>query len=143
MSKGRIAVAVEHDYDAPPEAVWRVITDHARWSEWSGLRNSHLVREGHPDPNGVGCIRGFVAGTREEVLSFDPPKCTTYTLTRSVMPMKNHIGEIRLEPRGEGTRVLWRCWFDPSIPGLGGLLRGVITKMFRNALSGLEARGFD
>lgn len=153
MTKGRIAVEVDHYYDAAPQDVWRVYTDHARWSEWAGTPNSHIVREGggggegaskgEGDPNGVGCVRGFAGGTHEEILSFDPPKHMTYTVTQGIMPMKNHFGEVWLDAEGAGTRLRWQCHFDSKIPGLGGLLRIMITRVFRKALEGLEARGFD
>jgi hypothetical protein len=44
---------------------------------------------------------------------------------------------VLFEPDGEGTRVTWRCRFDSRIPGLGGLQRLLITRMFRKALDGL------
>lgn len=143
MRQGKIEVEVEHRYDASPEAVWAVYSDHARWSEWAGTPGSRLVVQGSPDPNGVGAVRGFAGGTREEILSFDPPKRMTYTVTAGIMPMKNHFGEVTLEPDGSGTRLRWRCRFDSKIPGLGGLLRRMITRVFSAALAGLEARGFD
>ncbi len=143
MQQGQIVVDVEHRYDAAPEDVWRVYTDHGRWSEWAGTPGSHIVREGHPDPNGVGCVRGFAGRTHEEVLSFDPPKHMTYTVTRGLMPIKNHKGRVWLEPDGGGTRLRWQCQFDSRIPGLGRLLQRMITRVFRGALEGLEARGFD
>jgi len=143
VPQGRFEVDVEHHYDASPDEVWRVYTDHARWSEWAGTPGSHLVVEGTTDPNGVGCVRGFAGRTREEILAFDPPRHMTYTLTGGIMPIKNHFGEVWLEPENSGTRLRWRCRFDSRVPGLGGLLRSAIDRTFRNALQGLEARGFD
>lgn len=143
MTQGRFEVDVQHDYAAPPEAVWRIYTDHARWSEWAGTPGSHLVVEGSPDENGVGCVRGFAGRTREEILSFDPPKRMTYTVIGGLMPIRNHFGEVTLEPHAGGTRLRWRCRFDSRIPGLGGLFRRVITRVFTGALEGLERRGFD
>ncbi len=132
-------VEVTRRYDAPIEKVWDVYTDHARWSEWSGMPGSRLVREGTPDRNGVGAVRAFAGGTREEVLSFEPPKRMTYTVFAGIMPIGNHLGEVDLEPDGGGTRITWRCRFESRIPGLGGLLRRFITRFFENALRGLEA----
>jgi uncharacterized protein YndB with AHSA1/START domain len=135
-------VEVTHRYDAPPQAVWDVYTDHARWSEWAGTPGARLLREGSPDPNGTGAVRAFVGGLREEVLEFEPPKRMTYTVTAGLFPIEQHLGEVLLEPDGTGTRVVWRCRFESRIPGLGGLLRRFVTSSFTRALAGLERHSF-
>jgi uncharacterized protein YndB with AHSA1/START domain len=138
-------VEVVRRFAAPPQAVWDVYTDHARWSEWAGFPGSRLERQGAPQPNGVGAVRCFGAGpfrVYEEVLGFEPPKRMTYRVTRGFVPLRNHAGEVRFEPEGGGTRVTWRCRFDPSLPGLGGVLRAGITRSFRRALEGLARHHF-
>ena len=140
MQKPKQRVEVEHFYPAVPEAVWAVYSDHARWSEWSGLAGSRLIEPGHPDPNGVGAVRGFVGRTREEIISFDPPKRMTYRLIGGLLPITNHLGEVTFEPQGGGTLVRWRCEFDSRVPGLGGPFQRMIRGMFERALVGLEDR---
>jgi uncharacterized protein YndB with AHSA1/START domain len=139
-------VEVERRFAAPPDAVWRVYTDHARWSEWAGFSRSWLETEGRPDRNGVGAVRGFgSAGVAsfEEVVSFEPPKRMTYRILRGGLPIRNHLGEVLLEPDGAGTRLIWRCRFESKIPGLGLPLRWFVTGFFRRALAGLARRGFE
>ena len=58
------------------------------------------------------------------------------------LPMKNHLGEVVFEPDGDGTLVTWRCRFDSKIPGLGGPLRVIVTRVFRTALDGLARHAF-
>lgn len=127
--------------NAPVQAVWDRYTDHVSWSEWAGLGNVRLEREGTPPPNGVGCVRVFSnAGLKvvyEEVLSFEPPRRMTYRIVRGAVPFKDHLGEVLLEPHDGGTRIIWRCQFDSKIPGLGGPFRALVTRVFRNALKGL------
>jgi hypothetical protein len=41
------------------------------------------------------------------------------------------------EPHERGTLITWRCRFDSKIPGLGGVLRFIVTTMFRKALKRL------
>ena len=135
-------VEVQHRFNASPQAVWDVYSDHARWSEWAGTPGSRLVVRGHPDPNGVGAVRGFVGGMREEVLTFDPPKRMTYTVIAGLFPVKDHEGEVVFEADGDGTLVTWRCRFKSKIPGLGGLLERVVTGTFRRGLEGLERHSF-
>lgn len=133
-------VEVSHRYELPPQAVWDVYVDHGRWSEWSGFPGSRLVREGERDRNGTGAVRAFAGGVREEVLDFEPPKRMTYTVVGGPFPIQNHLGEVTFEPDGEGTRVVWRCHFEPRIPLTGALLQGFIARSFRRALAGLAKR---
>jgi uncharacterized protein YndB with AHSA1/START domain len=132
-------VEVTHRYEASPQEVWDVYTDHARWSEWSGFPGSRLVREGESDRNGRGAVRAFAGGVREEVLDFEPAKRMTYTVVGGPFPIRNHLGEVTFEPDGGGTRVVWRCRFEPKVPLTGGLLRRFIAGSFRRALAGLAA----
>ena len=100
--------------------------------------------EGTPDRNGTGAVRAFGSGpvtAFEEVLEFEPPKRMTYRVVKGA-PMKNHHGEVLFEPEGEGTRVTWRCRFDPKIPGMGWILGILVKRTFRTALDGLAAHAF-
>lgn len=127
-----------------PQAVWDAYTDHRGWAEWGGVGWARLEREGVPAPNGVGCVRvlgppGFAA--REEILSFDAPKRMTYRVLGGGLPIRKHLGEVTLEPEGEGTQILWRCEFESKVPGLGPIFRFFVARLFRGVLDGLaEAR---
>ena len=135
-------VEVVHRFNAPPQAVWDVYTDHARWSEWAGTPGSRLVKEGSRERNGTGAVRAFLGGLREEVLDFEPPKRMTYRVVGGLFPIRDHLGEVTLEPDGDGTRLVWRCRFESRIPGLGGILQRFVTATFRRALRGLERHSF-
>ena len=139
-------VEVERRFEAPPSEVWKVYTDHAGWSAWAGLGRARLETEGHPDRNGVGAVRCFTTSgvsVFEEVLSFEPFKRMTYRVVRGGLPiMKDHLGEVLLEPDGAGTRLIWRCRFDSKIPGFGAPMRWMVTRLFRRALEGRAKRGF-
>lgn len=127
--------------EAPVQRVWDRYTDHVSWTEWAGMGKVRLEREGNPAPNGVGCIRVISSagvGVHEEVLSFEPPRRMTYRVVKGGIPIKDHLGEVVFEPDGAGTLVTWRCQFESRIPGLGGVFRALITRLFRNALRGLE-----
>lgn len=127
--------------DAPRQAVWRRYTDHVSWTQWAGLGKVRLAREGVPPPNGVGCVRVIRnAGieVHEEVLSFDAPRRMTYRVVKGGIPIENHLGEVDFDLQGSATRITWRCRFDSRIPGLGGVFRWLISRLFRRALDGLE-----
>ena len=138
-------VEVRRHIDAPPGAVWDAYTDHVGWSGWAGVGRVRLAREGDPHPNGVGCIRVLGPGplaAREEVLGFEPPERMTYRVVSGGLPMRDHLGEVRFEAEDAGTRVVWRCRFEPRIPGTGLLLQRLVTWIFRRALEGLARRRF-
>lgn len=137
-------IEVQQVIRAPLQSVWDRYTDHRSWTQWAGLGTVELERQGLPPPNGVGCVRVISnLGVRicEEVLTFEPPTRMSYRLVRGFVPIKDHLGEVLFETHDGGTRVTWRCQFNSKVPGLGGLFRALITRMFRNALAGL-ARTF-
>ena len=137
-------VEVVRRFPEPPERVFAVYTDHAGWSGWAGVGSSRLARPGRAHPNGTGALRVLGPGpfaAHEEILDFEPPKRMTYRIVRGPLPLRDHLGEVRFEPDGGGTRVVWRCRFESGIPGLGPLLRAIVTRVFRRALDGLAARG--
>ena len=120
--------------------VWSRYTDHVSWTEWAGLGKVTLDRQGEPPPNGVGCVRAISSSgvkVLEEVLTFDAPRRMTYRIVRGGLPIKDHLGEVDFEAHGDRTLVTWRCRFDSKVPGLGGVFRFFITRLFRNALEGL------
>lgn len=137
-------VEVARRFDAPVHRVWERYTDHRGWTEWAGLGRVTLDPAGSPDPNGVGCVRKITTASLsvwEEVVDFEPERRMTYRLVRGAVPMRNHFGEVRFDPDGTGTRVVWRCRFDSMIPGLGWLLRRGVERMFADVLARLERRG--
>lgn len=140
-------VDVRRRFQAPIEKVWAAYTDHADWQNWAGFSKSWLEKEGRPDKNGVGCVRGFGSNgvnVYEEVVEWEPPSRFAYRIVRGGLPMKGHYGEVFFEPDGDGTVVRWRCRFDSGlpIPGTGWLMRVFVERIFRNALDGLSKRYF-
>jgi uncharacterized protein YndB with AHSA1/START domain len=136
-------IEVRRRFNAPPEKVWEIYTDHAGWKEWAGFSDSWLETQGSPDRNGVGCLRGFSGNgvtVFEEVTEFEAPRRMVYRVVRGGIPMRDHEGTVELLPDGDGTELIWRCRFESRIPGLGWLMKIVVTKVFRDALAGLERR---
>jgi len=131
-------VEVEHRYPQSPQEAWDVYTDHAGWKQWASTPGSRLVKEGVSERNGAGAVRGFIGGLREEILDFEPPRRMTYRVIAGSFPIRNHHGEVELEPVGEGTRLIWRCRFESKIPGLGPLLERFVSWTFSRSLAGME-----
>jgi uncharacterized protein YndB with AHSA1/START domain len=112
---------------APPEKVFALLADGAGWSAWAGpmVVRSWWEREGDPAPGGVGAIRRLGLGalsSREEIVDYDAPRRLAYTwLTR--FPVRDYRADVRLEPDGTGTRIVWSGRFAPAFPGGAAVMR--------------------
>lgn len=125
------AIRREIPFPQPPVQVWQAITDRVLLAEWM-FPNDFEPRVGHrftfqvpPNPK-----VGFAGLTvRCEVLECDPPGATsTGRLVFSWSaggPVENTRVSFRLEPDGDGTRVLFEhSGFDVSQPGGQPALQG-------------------
>jgi hypothetical protein len=109
---------------APPSTVWPLIGEAARWKEWSFVTRSFLLKEGAPDPDGVGALRRFAVGpfgSCEEVVEFEPLTHLGY-VARKGIPVRTYRADVVLRPAGEGTAITWTASLTPLVPGTGGLL---------------------
>lgn len=112
---------------APPEAVFEVLSDGAGWSRWAGpmVVRSWWEREGTPPPGGVGAIRALGlgrVGSREEIVAFDPPHHLAYTVLKG-LPVRSYRSDVRIEPDGAGSRIVWSGLFEPKLAGTTGALQ--------------------
>jgi hypothetical protein len=129
----------KHSYDvgadsaAPPEVVFDVVADGARWRDWAGgfIRHSSLVKEGNPPPNGVGSIKKLGSPpvfSREETLEYDPPRRFGYRILGGPL-VNNYKAQIELTPKGNGTSIRWSANWDPKLPGTGRLVERWFTSL--------------
>jgi uncharacterized protein YndB with AHSA1/START domain len=134
-----IDFTIERDISAPVETVFAKITDHRGYAAITPLRKSEIEREGTPAPNGVGAIRKLSAigpPMREEVTAYEAPKRFAYTML-SGLPVRNHVGEVRLEPTGAGTRLTYRVTSHPTIKGAGPVLAAVLKQAIGRLVNGV------
>jgi hypothetical protein len=61
-------------------------------------------------------------GSREEIVAYDPPHHLAYTIL-SGLPVRDYRADVRLEPDGAGTRIVWGGTFVPKLPGTSAVLR--------------------
>ena len=103
----------------PREQVWRALTDSATLAEWM-FPNDIEPRVGHHftfrvPPNPKVNFDGLVV--RCEVLECEPPSRLAFSWSAGG-PVVNTRVSFRLEPDGEGTRILFEhSGFDLSLPG--------------------------
>ena len=132
---------VEASTRAPVDVVWPLIGEARRWREWSFLTDTGLVREGSPDPEGVGAVRRFTrfgVGSKEEVVAYDPPGHLSYCIL-SGFPVRNYRADVTLTADGSGTRIEWAGSYDPKWPGTGRVLAGVLPAMMQRFARDLAA----
>lgn len=124
---GRWTFAVQGRTSAPPEAVWPLVGEVRRWTEWAGVTQAFLQRHGSPHPDGVGARRRIVIGpgaSTEEVVRWEPPRHLGYRLLGGGLPVRWYRGDVELrpDPSGAGTEVRWTGSLAPLIPGTGPVL---------------------
>jgi uncharacterized protein YndB with AHSA1/START domain len=127
----RRSIRVERRLDAPPEAIFEAIADHAHYDRFDGVRRSELVEQGDPAPNGVGAVRWIWLGPlrfEEEVTAFEPPRRLDY-LIRDVrpLPFRHEGGSIRLEPGDAGTHAVWTSSFEVPVPLVGSAIDRIFS----------------
>jgi uncharacterized protein YndB with AHSA1/START domain len=135
----RRSIRVERRLDAPPEAVFEVVADHARYDRFDGVRRSELVEPGDPAPNGLGAVRWLWLGPlrfEEEVTAFDPPRRLDYLIRHiRTLPFRHEGGSIRLEPDGTGTSAVWTSSFEIPIPVIGGAMDSVFKRQLERGFA--------
>jgi uncharacterized protein YndB with AHSA1/START domain len=127
-------VRVEKTIEAPVEQVFDLLTDHANYKRFRGIRDSELLREGEPAPNGVGALRRVDVGRlrfEEEITHYESPLRMDYLIRKINAPLEHEGGSIRLQPTDGGTRAVWTSTFEVSTRGVGGLLTGVAATSIR------------
>lgn len=136
----RTVVATRHS-TGDLEAVWTLLSQAHRWKEWGRFTLADLEREGDPAPDGVGAIRrlGFAgrAGSREEIVAFEPPTHLGYTLL-SGLPLRDYRADVTLTPAdGGGTDIEWRSSYRPPWPGSGPFWDAVLRLLLADFTRGL------
>jgi uncharacterized protein YndB with AHSA1/START domain len=132
-----VIVEAEIEIAAPPEAVWEVLTDLARWPSWN------------PDVKSMS-FEGAVAEGSEFRWKAGPGTITS-TLRRVERPRligwtgrtlgTNAVHVYRLEPRDGGTRVHTEESFAGPMARLArGPLRSMLRKSLATGLERLKAR---
>lgn len=136
------SVSAEARTPSPPVAVWPLLAEAHRWSEWSTVRHADLEREGEPAPDGVGAVRRFRTGpvtSREEVVEFEPPRRLVYTML-SGLPVRGYRAAVELHPDGGGTRITWASTFDAAPRGTAWFWRGFLRITIRSFARRLARR---
>jgi len=127
-------VRIEKTIEAPIDQVFGVLTAHADYKKFRGVRDSSLVREGTPQANGAGALRRVVIGPltfEEEITRFESAVGMDYVIRKINAPLEHQGGSIDLRAFDQGTRVVWTSTFEVKARVLGGLLTSVAAILIR------------
>ncbi|MBW2235088.1 MAG: SRPBCC family protein [Deltaproteobacteria bacterium] len=133
-----VEVAEEVLLDAPPEAVFAALADHAGLARWSPFAMERL-EAGNPDPNGLGALRRVRMGPLafdERVISWDPPHHYTYTVEKGPL-VRRHRGDVQVRRDGDRTRVRWAIQIGLALPGAGKPTGWLLRRKVRGTLDRL------
>jgi uncharacterized protein YndB with AHSA1/START domain len=141
-------ILVQRTLRAPIARVFDVLSDHAGYVSFPGVRRAALVKRGDAEPNGVGAVREIDTGLawfREEVTAFQRPTRMEYVIVASRPPMRHRGGIVRLRDLGDGlTEVEWTSTFAVDLPLISGLATRLaaraMTRAFAETLRAVEAR---
>ncbi|MGH8459919.1 MAG: SRPBCC family protein [Nevskiales bacterium] len=140
-------ITVTRTIKAPIEKVFELISDHANYAQFGGLKSSKLLREGKTEKNGLGALREIDAGLawfQEEVTVFERPTRMDYLIVKSRPPIEHQGGSVCLKATPAGTEVVWTSTLRVKIPVIGGLLTRLaapqLGKGFAGMLKAIERR---
>jgi uncharacterized protein YndB with AHSA1/START domain len=143
MARKQWIIEADAHCDAPPEAVWPLLSDVRTWKDWAPFDTSELEHEADGDPNGVGAIRRYTRGkhvTREVVVAYDAPSHFAYELLEGVK-VRDYRADVRLERAPEGgTDIRWRSTYYAQAPGTGRIVQIVLGRFIRRTVQGLAAK---
>lgn len=125
--------------DAPVDVVWDVLTDHARYREWTPVPHSRLVTPGTPERNGLDAVRFLGVGpigAKERMLVFEPGEHLAYTVV-SGLPVRDYRADARLSDGGDWTALEYEGRFQPLVPGTGPALSLLVRSVLRTLVSSL------
>lgn len=138
-------IVVMHTIPAPIGDVFDVLSDHAGYTAFKGIKGARLLQEGEDDRNGLGAVRRIELGGvwfEEVITAFDRPGRMDYKILRSRPPIEHELGSIRLETTEQGTKVTWTSTFRVRIPLIGGWMTGLAAnageKAFGDMLKAIE-----
>jgi uncharacterized protein YndB with AHSA1/START domain len=121
----RLEVSAERTAQAPPEAVWALVSDATRYPEWGPWRAAEYRRQGETSPRGPGAVQWLQSSQRylgrypvsvEQILEVEEGRRLAYTVVGGI-PVRNYRAEVTLAPSGGGTHIRWAAGFDATPRG--------------------------
>jgi len=127
MAKQQIAIT--QSFNAPIATVFAALTDHNNFGKVVKAKISRIKDSDNGNVNGVGSIRRITplpfSHFEETVVTFETNQLMEYVVSKG-SPIKNHKGRMEFSEIDGKTQLRYTIDFEPKIPFLGKLLKGLI-----------------
>src|SRR3954454_644927 len=131
-------VHVTQDFPQPVEELFAYLSEQENLEPLFGAKIKRLSDGADGTRNGRGASRelkvGPLPGFVETNVEVVPDELIRYRITRGGV-LKNHEGVMRFSSNGTGSRLDYTIDFDGKAPGVGPLVKAMLT---RNVASGLR-----
>ncbi len=107
---------------APPGAVWALLEDASRWSQWGSWTAVEVEGGGPQEPGAVRVLVRPPLRVRERITEWVPGERMAYELLDG-MRVRGYRATVAVEPRGGGTVVRWRSTYESADPVTALVLR--------------------
>ena len=116
----------DQGFALPPEQVFDYFAEHENLEALFGAKVTRLKNGDDGNRNGVGSVRQLKVGpgrrrSRRPITVSRPNELIEYEVTKG-SPLKDHHGEMRFTPEGDGTNLHYEISFDGKIPGTGPII---------------------
>ena len=129
---------VTQDFPQPVDELFAHLSEQENLEPLFGAKIKRLSDGTDGTRNGAGASRelrvGPLPGFVETNVEVVPNELVRYRITRGGI-LKNHEGVMRFSSNGSGSRLDYTIDFDSKVPGLGPVIKRVLT---RNISSGLR-----
>ncbi|MFV0136475.1 SRPBCC family protein [Streptomyces sp. HMX87] len=129
--------------EAPPADVMGVISDFARYPDWTGeVKEAEVLAtdaQGRAEQVRLVMDAGAIKDDQTLAYTWNGEHEVSWTLVKSQM-LRALDGTYLLEPAGTGTEVTYRLTVDVKIPMLGMIKRKAEKVIIDRALAGLKKR---
>ncbi len=106
-----------------PQAVWALLDDPSRWTQWGAWSDVHVEGGAPHGPGAVRVLHRWPFKVRERITDWVPGERMGYELL-SGMHVRGYRATVTLEPRPEGgTVVRWRSTYEHAGPLTALMLR--------------------
>jgi hypothetical protein len=137
-------VHVTQDFPQPVEEVFAYLSEQENLEPLFGAKIKRLSDGSDGTRNGAGASRelkvgplpGFVE-TNTEVI---PNELVRYRITKGGI-LKDHEGVMRFSSNGSGSRVDYTIEFDGKAPGIGPVVKAMLTRNIAKGLRRFAERG--
>ncbi len=137
-------VSVSQEFPQPVQDVFAYLSEQENLEPLFGAKIKRLSDGSDGTRNGTGASRelrvGPLPGFVETNIEVVPNELIRYRITRGGI-LKDHEGVMRFSAQGSGSRLDYTIDFDGKLPGLGAVVKRMLTRNITRALQKYAASG--